>query len=176
MCYPNIALTGKFRSGKDEVAKYLCARYGYTRFAFGDDVRAGFHHMFIDVPSDRKPRAGYQHYAQLMRVVYGEDYWVDRTFRFINLVKPEQLVISDLRQPNEYNRCRNEGFVIIRVSCPDDIRIERARAVGDNFTDEDLNHETEKHVNGFVVDWEIDNSGSIFALHSQIDRIMSSYV
>lgn len=80
MCYPNIALTGKFRSGKDEVAKYLCARYGYTQFAFGDELKRYYHELFGH--TDAKPREGYQWFGQTMRA-RDPDIWVRKCFDYI---------------------------------------------------------------------------------------------
>lgn len=37
---PNIGLIGRLRSGKDTLADYLAAKYGYTAFAFGDEPQA----------------------------------------------------------------------------------------------------------------------------------------
>lgn len=185
---PPIALTGRLRSGKDEVAKYLVEKYGYTRFAFGDELKNDFHRRYPEIPREPKPRVGYQNHGQLMRALIGEDVWVDACFAKIAEVEffegtvalsrgtssQFRAVITDLRQPNEFSRCRTEGYVIIRVTCPEDIRIERARAAGDSFTDADLRHETEQHVDTFAVDYEIDNSGSLDELHAQIDDVMTS--
>lgn len=180
---PPIALTGRLRSGKDEVAKYLVEKYGYTRFAFGDELKNDFHRRYPEISREPKPRIGYQNHGQLMRALIGEDVWVRKCFDSINTQHyrrgqceepPLRVVITDLRQPNEYERCRTEGYVIIRVTCPDDIRIERARAAGDSFTDEDLRHETEQHVDTFAVDVEIDNSGSLDELYAQVDEVMAS--
>lgn len=180
---PNIALTGKFRSGKDSVGRYLCANYGYTRFAFGDELKRYAHELF-DVDSASKPRELYQWFGQTMRQ-RDPDVWVRKCFEAIarchyNRVDYEEdpdefrAVITDLRQPNECDRCRSEGFVIIRINCPDDIRLARARSAGDDFTDADIAHETERHVDIFTVDYEIDNSGALSELHAQIDAIMEA--
>lgn len=184
----NIALTGKFRAGKDAVAKYLVEKYGYTRFAFGDELKKDFHRRYPEIPKDPKPRVGCQMHGQMMRRLLGENIWVDKCFLSISLTNNERMsnfggasnalpvVISDLRQPNEYERCREEGFFIVRVSCPDELRIERALAAGDEFKEEDLQHETELHIDTFDVDFEIDNSGTLDELHTQIDRMMKALV
>lgn len=178
----NIALTGKFRAGKDAVAKYLVEKYGYTRFAFGDELKKDFHRRYPEIPKDPKPRVGYQMHGQMMRRLLGEDIWVMKCFwRILDHLADDNpsysdVVISDLRQPNEYERCREEGFFIVRVSCPDELRIERALAAGDEFKEEDLQHETELHIDTFDVDFEINNSGTLDELHQQIDRMMKALV
>ena len=34
-----IGLSGKKRSGKDTVAEYLCAHYGFINYGFGDPIK-----------------------------------------------------------------------------------------------------------------------------------------
>lgn len=200
MSLPNIGITGKFRSGKNAVADYLTEKYGYMQFAFGDELKRYAHELF-NVDASAKPRELYQWFGQTMRE-RDPDIWVRKCFDYIEhrrgvIPRRERsmaayfdapwfdvpwnahartqfrVVITDLRQPNEYDRCRAEGYVIIRVTCPDDIRIERARAAGDSFTDEDLRHETEQHVDTFAVDVEIDNNGSLDELYAQVDEVMA---
>jgi dephospho-CoA kinase len=188
----NIALTGKMRAGKDSVAEYLTQKYGYTRFAFGDELKRYAHELFGESPN--KPRELYQWFGQTMRerdpdiwtrkcfdnITPSTDMYAPITAEYERLFKREapeglrfRVVISDLRQPNEYARCRAENYVIVGVSCPDDIRLERARAAGDSFTSADLAHETESHVDTFAVDYEINNGGTLAELHAQIDRMMT---
>ena len=167
-----IAITGKMRSGKDAVAGYLVENYGFTRYAFGDELKRYAHELFG--PSPAKPRELYQWFGQTMRE-RDPDIWVRKCFEKIEedrrraVVRP---VITDLRQPNEYERCRAEGFVIIRVNCRDEIRLERMKEAGDLFTEADLEHETETHVDTFAVDFEISNNGLILHTYEQIDVIM----
>jgi dephospho-CoA kinase len=179
---PNIAITGKMRSGKDEVAKYLVSRYGYTRFAFADELKRYYHELFGR--ADAKPREGYQWFGQVMRE-RDPDIWVRKCFDAINrrryyCLEHEEdednfrCVISDLRQPIEYDRCRKEGFIIVRVNCPDHIRLARARKAGDAFTEEDMGHETEQRVDNFKVDFEIDNGRTLDETYRQIDNVMRS--
>lgn len=170
-----IALSGKMRAGKSAAARYLVEKYGYTEFAFGDELKADFHRRYPEIMWEPKPRIGYQNHGQLMRALISERYWIDVCFDRIaeSLRKfPTRPLISDLRQPNEFDRCKSEGYVIIRVNCPDEIRIERARAAGDNFTANDLNHETERYIDSFTVDYEIQNDGSLDELYAQIDEII----
>lgn len=186
---PNIGLTGLMRSGKDEVAAYLTQNYGYTRFAFGDELKRYAHELFGE--SDGKPRELYQWFGQTMRE-RDPDIWTRKCFDAIawhsedsaaynvSLRKhaphiPERqfrAVISDLRQPNELTRCRAESYVIIRVTAPESVRIDRAIKSSDTFNLRDLTHDTESHVNGFDVDFEIVNNGTLTELYAQIDAIM----
>lgn len=186
MTLPNIALTGKFRAGKDEVARYLTEKYGYTRFAFGDELKRYAHELFGG--SNAKQRELYQWFGQTMRQ-RDPDIWVRKCFEAISLRErqvnayydmswnahlrqPFRAVITDVRQPNEFDRCRDEGYVIIRVIAPDELRIERARSAGDKFDEKTLDHETERCVDGFAVDYEIENSGTVDDLYAMVDSLM----
>lgn len=84
---PNIALTGGLRAGKDSIGSYLCERYGYTRFAFGDGLKDDFHRRYPEIPRTPKPRVGYQNHGQLMRELIHKDIWVSECFRDIKHAK-----------------------------------------------------------------------------------------
>ncbi|WP_149093398.1 adenylate kinase [Paenibacillus terrae] len=173
---PDIGLLGRLRSGKDEVARYLSDNYGYMQFAFGDELKADFHRRYPEIPRESKPRAGYQAHGQLMRALVDEDIWVRRCLVEVKRAYYAHLdfraVISDVRQPNEYDALKSAGYVLIRVEAPDAVRIDRAIKSGDVFNYADLVHGTETALDGLVADFTVDNSGSLDALHAQIDEIM----
>lgn len=180
-----IALCGKIRSGKDSVADYLCRNHGFQKFRFGDGIRRVCHILYnvaMNKAKTGKPRALLQGIGQALRQ-YDPDVWLNYCLYEIanyeiahyeitnygNRIPDAKVVISDLRQPNEFERVRREGWFTVRVSAPDELRIERARAAGDNFTLDDLNHETERHVDGFPVDLEIVNDGTIERLFAKTE-------
>ncbi|WP_206529604.1 AAA family ATPase [Brevibacillus sp. SYP-B805] len=176
-----LALTGRMRSGKDSVAAYLASQYGFARFAFGDGIRKVCRELFPDqMAQARKPRALLQGVGQAMRA-FDEDVWIRQCLEEIegeigyyeaHGYHGPNVVITDLRQPNEYARLRAEGFVIIRVNASDETRIQRMIDAGDEFDDDTLTHDTEQHVDSFAVDYEIDNNGSLADLYAQVDEIM----
>lgn len=169
----NIALIGELRSGKDTAADYLVSKYGYSKYAFGDGIKRIARELYPDKFADgRKPRALLQHIGQAARTI-DKDVWVNDCFRRINEDSPKRIVITDVRQENEHGACADRGFAFIRIHCPESIRIERARASGDDFTAEDLRHETESTLKSLPAHYTISNYGSIDALHSQIDDLMS---
>ena len=176
-----IALTGRLRSGKNAVADYLTETYGYTQFAFGDELKRDFHRRYREIPHDPKPRAGYQFHGQFMREHYGENIWLDACFDNIRYAATCPVsgddnlrpVITDLRQPNEFDRCRSEGFVIIRITAPESVRIDRAIKSADNFVLSDLTHDTESHVDKFAADYEIINDGTLADLYAKVDAIIA---
>lgn len=181
----NIALTGAMRSGKDTVADYLVGKYGYTRFAFGDGLKDVCRALYPDQFADgNKPRALLQGFGEDVRK-YDSDVWVRKCFARIegaridcdndngNYTYPFRSVISDLRLPSEIERCRTEGYVIIRVKAPSALRIHRAIESADKFAMSDLTHDTESHVDSFAVDYELENGGTLAELYTQVDAIMA---
>jgi dephospho-CoA kinase len=175
-----IALTGKIRSGKSTVSNHLCIRHSFNEVAFGDALKKNAHATFPWVSEFSKPRALYQQFGQLMRQIE-PDVWIKHAelavkgaidFRVNTGSEKMGVVITDLRQPNEYEWCRNNGYTIIRVTAPDEDRIARAKLAGDDFTEADLEHETESHIDGFAVDYEIHNDGSVDDLKRIVDEIM----
>lgn len=196
-----IALTGKLRSGKSEIAENLQYNHGLMEVAFGDELKRVADELFDgteveeyasepryrgetyipflyedDIVGHRKPRRRYQDFGQAMRQL-DPNVWIRKVERSVdvwgNLRDVRGVVVSDLRQPNEYDWACKNGFTIIRISADDEIRLQRAQEAEDNFTMEDLEHETEQHIDGFSVDYDVINNGSAAELRRKIDGIMS---
>lgn len=164
-----IAICGRMRSGKDTVAAYLVEHYDFVPFAFGDGIKSVCRELFPEqVANGKKPRALLQGVGQAMRSV-DPDVWIKRTMCEIGASYPFNVVITDLRQPNEYERLYSEDYVIIRVNTSDDVRIDRMRSAGDTFDLADLTHDTEQYVDMFTVHYELNNNGSVRDLYEQID-------
>lgn len=179
-----IALTGRLRSGKSTVAQYLCAIHDYMPFAFGNPLKDAFHRAFPNVPRNPKPRAMYQRFGTWAREAMGEDVWIDATMADVEAYvkrhgcekcgeSQAKVLIEDCRQENELQRLKAEGFVIIRINAPEELRIKRALDAGDVFVAEDLRHSTELDVEGFDCDFEVNNEGNTLELYAQIDAILA---
>ncbi|PGC80280.1 hypothetical protein [Bacillus toyonensis] len=177
-----IAITGKARSGKTELSHYAWMLYGFKEFDFSTVLKDEFHRLFPHIPRDPKPRAYYQKFGQWLREI-DPDIWVKITMGNVHKYcfedslnkvnhKPKVLV-NGVRQPNEYQQLREEGFIIIRVNASDGLCIGRAEKAGDVFTEADLEHETESHIDTFEVDYEINNNGELIQLYGQFDKIMN---
>jgi dephospho-CoA kinase len=176
-----IALTGKMRSGKDTVANHLYIRHSFNRVAFGDALKKNAHATFPWVSEFSKPRALYQQFGQLMRQIE-PNVWIKHAeqavkgaidFHVNTGAEKVGVVITDVRQQNEVDWCRANGFTLIRVTAPDEDRIARAKIAGDDFNEADLEHETESHIDSFDCDYEIVNAGSLDDLKAQIDAILA---
>lgn len=188
--FPNIGLIGKLRSGKDTVATYLAEKYGYTRFAFGDELKRYAHELFGEPASGTKPRELYQWFGQTMRE-RDPDVWVRKCLdnvaetqaeiaeiqSHINVIPPLELkpfraVITDVRQPNEFSALQSAGYVLIHVEAPEALRIQRAVESGDSFALRDLTHGTETALDEYVADFTVVNDAGLPELYEQIDEIM----
>lgn len=180
-----LALAGGLRVGKTEAENYLVDKFDCSPFDFADALKDDFHLEFKHILREPKPRKGYQLYGQLMRYVHGENYWVDKCFyavevkrssRWAKLVEmngvPFKPLITGVRQPNEFQRLREEGYIIIRVSAPKELQIKRSLEAGDDFKEEDLLHETEVTLMNEEVHYDIVNDGTIKDLHRKIDAVM----
>lgn len=173
-----IAICGQLRAGKDEVANRIYHTHDYfEKLAFGDALKRLYHELLPWVPTEPKPRAGYQQFGQLAREQFGEDIWIrhaERMLAFYDRHKRyDGVVLSDLRQPNEYEWARLNGWTIVRVTAPDELRLARAKSAGDQFDAKDLAHDTEQHVNKFQVDYDIWNAFSVDELYAKVDAMMS---
>jgi dephospho-CoA kinase len=164
-----IALCGKMRSGKDTVANFLREKHKFTGFRFSEGIWETIRLLYPQIYAKRhkeKPRKLLQDIGQKLREV-DPNIWVNYTLQQIEEVGEIRVVVTDLRQPNEYLALKEQGFFIVRVSAEDGIRLNRILAENDNFDIQDLYHETERHVDGFNVDFEIKNNGTIEELLQQ---------
>jgi dephospho-CoA kinase len=82
------------------------------------------------------------------------------------------IVLTDVRQQNEVDWCRANGFTIIRVTAPEDVRIGRAIKAGDDFCENDLEHSTELEIDNFTVDYSVENNGTVDDLKAKIDAVL----
>jgi len=106
-----IAISGKMASGKSLVAKYLVAKYDFTGLSFAAKLKEICAVLF--------PRAKYEKDRWLLQQVgqtmreFDPQVWI----RFVLPdIKPgKDIVISDVRYPNEYNILRQYGFVMVRM-------------------------------------------------------------
>ncbi|AJC95837.1 MULTISPECIES: AAA family ATPase [Staphylococcus] len=164
----NIALTGKMRSGKDTVAKKIFELFdahdvAVKHYAFGDALKTYARKLYPDEFNEgNKPRELFQWLGQTLRE-RNPNIWINHLAEEINKFNGYYgtvyygghliNIITDLRQPNEYEFCKDNDFYIIRVDCDDVVRLKRMKTLNDNFSDKDLNHETEKHIDSFKEDY-----------------------
>lgn len=189
---PNIGLIGKLRAGKSLVGDYLASKYGYTQFAFGDELKRYAHELFGEPAPGTKPRALYQTFGQACRTVE-DGIWIRKCLAAIDWRAEDiaaynaslrahaphlpsatfRAVITDCRQLNEAEALAARSYVLIRVTAPDGLRIERAVNSGDTFNYADLAHGTETALDGYAADFTVTNDGTLDKLYAQIDEIIA---
>lgn len=166
-----IAIYAPMRSGKSEAARLLSAHHGFVRRSFGGTLKALAHYIFGT--SDVKPRALYQQFGQLCRSI-DPDVWVRHLADNIAATCPDgNVVIDDLRQPNEYAWARDNGFVIVKVECHADIRKAHLEQLGEPVDDALLTHETESHFADFAPDYVVPNDGDTVDLRANIAMMVA---
>ena len=118
-----IALMGHARSGKDTFAKPLITGNSdelplLTEIKFASPISSIIEEYFPE--QEGKPRELYQKIGQSMREI-DPDVWVnylDEMYHWWehhsgNLTKG--VIITDVRQPNEWQWCREHGFTIVKI-------------------------------------------------------------
>jgi dephospho-CoA kinase len=197
-----VSFFGKMGSGKDTAGEIARKYFGFERMAFGDElkriVNEKYSSLIQSLPPEEQPAARrriLQEEGQLSRGIY-RDVWVDlfdkrlsikynayESFRQVyNQFAKEKvddrlkIVVTDMRQENEYEYLKNLGAIMIKIEVDDKIRTGRIKE-RDGYTPgvEMLNHETERHVDHFDYDYVIKNNCSKNDLTEQIYQILKEY-
>lgn len=166
-----IALFGKMRSGKNTVADILVKDYQFTEFAFATGIGNIIKEYFPKEWAKGKPRRHYQQIGQELRKL-DKEVWINYLLESVKASGSEMVVVTDGRQQNEARRLREEGYTIIKVECPEEIRIQRIKDSGDVFTPEQLSHETELAVDTIEADYTIINDKSLAYLENEVMYLM----
>lgn len=173
-----IALMGYARSGKDTVFSLIqkhSTKYAW-RLAFGDQLRFHVHRLCPDLPTDPKPREAYEIFGKAMRDI-DQDFWVkELDYVYKNMsndlhIRDLNVVITDLRQPNELKWCRENGFKIVYVHAHPIAR--QKRSVTDSKWAE-IN-ESEKYIRDMHRDCSIANNGSLESLEKQVVYMLEHF-
>lgn len=177
-----ISIFGEMGSGKDEAARVLVDELGFKRLAFGDSLKKVIAKKYwalleqaqqISLEEyNRVFRRLCQQEGQASRSIY-EDIWVShfdsRLLYEVMINRHQRIVVTDMRQPNEYQYLKSLGARFVRVWTSLDNRLERLKQ-RDGYTPDEsiLNHETEKHIRRFDWDALIRNDGSKEELRKNI--------
>lgn len=172
-----ISVYGKMRSGKDAASNFLKHIGPYRQISYGGKLKDFYHRIFGYNEELAKDRDGYQWFGQAMRGRY-PNVWVDHLDERIKLIQSNAqrfgIIVSDMRQPNEFEHLKSRGFVMVKIDASDETRRARIEQAGEIVTEEMLNHETEQSIDSFDYDFVIDNNGSLTNLHEQITKLVST--
>lgn len=192
MSYPNIALMGRARSGKDTIAKRLIHQDAYVRVAFADPLKDMALRIDPIVGSDTDALAapgetlsdvvGYwgwerakdnvpevrrflQYLGQSIRE-QDEDFWLRQGLRKLDEAAKWNLpaVVTDVRYPNEYEALRDRGFKMVRVLRPEPGEIIDWNSIGGD-------HESETALSQHDYDVLVRNNGPLAQLYQDADAL-----
>lgn len=184
-----IGLSGKTRSGKSTVAKFLQEEFNFSPFAFGDAMKKEFHEDYPHIPEEPKPIKAYQYYGQLKRITHGDTVWIDKVDTRIKTISewaenynitgempPFMPMITDVRQVNEFDYCVQNGFVMIRVECPTVLRLQRLENLSEEVDETAINFPTETELDNHIFDYQINNNGSLEDLYAKVREVMQDII
>lgn len=176
-----IGLNGFARSGKDTVADYLVANYGFVKLAFATPMREALYRLdpkitVADIPgvplSTAVDGMGWENVkaespdirglmqrigTEVGRQMFGENIWVDLAMK--EVAKHPRVVLSDCRFPNEAEAIKQAGGEIWRV--------EREGFGPVN------GHSSEVALANFFADYVVPNNGTLNELHHEVDTALS---
>lgn len=165
-----IAITGKMRAGKDTFAECLKEHQYFYEMKFSNGITDIIKAYFPDAFKQGKPRQHYQTIGQSFRQL-NPDIWVQKLNEELrqveSLLMPQNLLVTDLRQQNEHEYLKEQGFIVVKVVADQLLRLQRIEAEADLFNEATLHHETEFNVDDIVADYTISNSGSLQELQEQ---------
>lgn len=175
-----IALCGCKRVGKDTVANYLVAQYGYKNVKFAEPMKSALKALFgwttqqvednkesIDPFWGVSPRHAMQFFGtdvmqfEIQRLLphVGRDFFVKS---LLSRHMGEHIVISDMRFLHEYNGVKQLADSIV-------IKIVKSETSDDG-------HVSETEASKIPADYIVHNDGSTDELYQKIENILRDYV
>jgi hypothetical protein len=190
--FPNIALMGRARAGKDSVGATLQQRYCYTRVSFADPLKDMALQVDPLIPVPEWPTAsarlsvlvakiGWEaakdDYPEVRRTLQAlgqalrerdEDFWLRIALAKIATAERWGLpvVVTDVRYPNEYEALRAAGFKMVRVYRPEPGEAIDWKSVGGT-----AGHESETALRNFPSDANICNNGTLAQLRNAAEGL-----
>lgn len=168
-----IAVAGEIRSGKNTVCDCIkeLSKEPLQELYFAEGIAEIIEKYFPEAwYSEGKPRKHYQDIGQFMRSI-NPDVWVNNTASKYERLKKAgftDFIVTDLRQHNEYQWLKENGFIIVKVETEPEIRIQRMKDSGDNFDFQSLVHPVEQQIKHLPYDYLITNNTTIEDLRVQV--------
>lgn len=168
-----IALSGKMMSGKSTVAQYLVREHGFVEVAFAEELTEIAVRLFRYSSQQPKNRALLQTLGMRMREI-DPDVWVEALLRRLSRLPEDcNIVVSDVRFPNEYVALRERGYWMARVYIDPELQELRVHQSTPNMPRGLLCHYSEVALDGPEWPWDsyIVNDNSVDNLISQVEAI-----
>lgn len=113
------AIIGKMGSGKSTCANYLKDIHNFEIHSFGGPVKKYALEIFNEKNKNRKL---IQDFAQKIKEI-DNDVWVKYLLDKADLTK--NIIVDDLRFPNEYKALKDNGFKIIKLTISEELQEKR---------------------------------------------------
>lgn len=139
-----LAITGGMASGKTTVANYLIEKYNFKKFSFADDVKKYAYEIFNIKHKDRKLL---QEFASKVREI-DNHIWIKRLDEKLKTNNHINIIIDDLRFPEEYEYLKSNNFLILKLDIHKDLQIKRLKDTYPNDFHSHINslhHNSETH-------------------------------
>lgn len=169
-----IAVYGKLRAGKSAICDFIKENYEEVEILdFGDALKECVAIAYPDrVQKDKKDRNLLIKFGQHLRDM-DSDIWVNALkHRLINS-RAKNIIVTGVRQSNEYEMLKRLGFTFIKVEASKEKRLERCLANGDKFTMDSLEHGTETELDNFEFDYLIENERGFKELEIDIRNVIA---
>lgn len=171
-----IGLVGQKRVGKTSFSDYLKTKYNFLDIAFADPIKEGIKIMFDltdeqvngnlkEVIDDRwgfTPREFLQIIGtDACRKLIDDDIWIKRLKIELDKQKKSNIVISDIRFPNEAKEVKKMGGILIKIT-NSNIQLTKSSL-----------HISEQLIEQINYDYHIENNDSIQNYYNNIDKLIT---
>lgn len=167
-----IALYGKLRSGKTAVCEHIMDKYeNVQKIEFSDALQEVVDILYPELKGvkNREVLVGV---GQHMRK-YDVDVWTNIVKNRVLNSDARHILVSGVRQQNEYEMLKGLGFIFIRVEASENTRIKRCIEAGDSFNKESLRDYTEMIMDEWEADYTILNEYGFKELEISIKNILN---
>lgn len=180
--YPNFMFIGPMGGGKTTAAQFLADEFGYDRRPIAGSHYGGIRNIAVllfgkDAENDRE---------KLNKLAVIDDQfpgiWIDTweretDRRAANTYIPQYqrgapIVVDDVRRDLEYDRLKARGFVTVRITAPEQLRIDRLRVSGKWQNEEQLTSRWEQWWPTAQADYEITNEDSKDDLYNEVIDVL----
>lgn len=162
----NIYFSGLCGAGKTTAAKYIAQTYGLERVSEGAKLRD-----VARIAAGDTDRRTLQAIGEGMRGILSPLVWLLAALRD---KEEDGLVIDDVRHPSDAQYLRDNGWIGVRIECPDDIRYKRLiERDGDKFDLESVERPSEHLLDGWGgFDYVISNAEDLAAFRAILDIVI----